>query len=137
MMVRERNFDGLASIMDVASALDRLGGDVELLDQIILIFLEDAPMLVHATREALAAGNTGELRRAAHSLKGMMATLIAREGANAAFRLEQCAARGDAATASPLIHECGEHVAQISAALHDYCRRSGVENYNSAGSPKP
>lgn len=133
-MLREKNFDGLASVMDVDSALDRLGGDVELMDQIILIFLEDAPALVHAAREALASGKLSELRRAAHSLKGMMSTLSAREGANAAFRLEQCAASGDAGSASPLIHECGQRVADIAAALHDYCRRTGVENYKSAGS---
>jgi HPt (histidine-containing phosphotransfer) domain-containing protein len=117
--------------MDVESTLERLGGDVELMEQIMLIFLEDAPGLVHAAREALAGGELSQLRRSAHSLKGMMATLSAREGANAAYRLEQCAAGGDVAACSSLIHDCGQHVAAIASALHDYCGRNGVENYNS------
>jgi HPt (histidine-containing phosphotransfer) domain-containing protein len=133
-MSSERSFDCLSSVMDVESTLERLSGDVELMDQIMLIFLEDAPGLVHAAREALAGGELSQLRRAAHSLKGMMATLSAREGANAAYRLEQSAASGDAAACSPLIHDCGQHVAAIAAALHDYCSRNGVENYKSATS---
>ncbi len=131
-MSSERNFKSLSSVMDVESTLERLGGDVELMDQIILIFLEDAPGLVHAAREALAGGDLSQLRRAAHSLKGMMATLSAREGANAAYRLEQCAAGGDAADCSPMIHDCGHQVAGIAGALHEYCSSNRVENYNSA-----
>ena len=104
-MPNERNLDLLASTLDVNGALGRLGDDVELLEQIILIFLEDAPTLVHTSRQSLAQGEMPELRRAAHSVKGMMATLGATAGVNAAFRLEQCAAAGNADEASALIHE--------------------------------
>jgi HPt (histidine-containing phosphotransfer) domain-containing protein len=125
-----KNIDLLAPVMDAQAALRRLGDDAELLDQIIQIFLEDAPGLIHAACEALARGDAGELRRAAHSLKGMMATLSAQPGVQAAFRLEQCASHGDLGAASPLIHGCGERVSELTAVLQSYC-----DSGESAGSP--
>ena len=120
-MERHRDLSLLSSAMDPAATLKRLGDDVELMEQIIAIFLEDAPTLVHACRDAMARGDAAELRRAAHSIKGMMATLSAMQGVNAAFRLEQCAAAGDLPAASSLIHEVGEHVAEVTHALQAYC----------------
>lgn len=119
-MPTPRNRDLLLSAMDPVAALKRMGDDVELMEQIIQIFLEDAPGLIHAAREALARGDAPEVRRAAHSLKGMMATLGATSGANGAFHLEQCAVGGDLSGASPLIHECGERVAELTRALQAY-----------------
>jgi HPt (histidine-containing phosphotransfer) domain-containing protein len=115
-----RNLEVLSPILQVDAALQRLGGDVELLDQIILIYLEDAPTLLHTARQSLANGDAGELRRAAHSLKGMMATLGAPAGVNAALRLEQCAALSDLTSASDLIFDCGERVAELSRVLDAY-----------------
>jgi HPt (histidine-containing phosphotransfer) domain-containing protein len=115
-----RNLDVLAPFLDVPGALRRLGDDVELLEQIILIFLEDAPGLILSAREAVANGNAAELRRSAHSVKGMMATIGAQVGQNAAFRLEQCAAGGDLAEASGLIQDCGARVAELAQALQTY-----------------
>jgi HPt (histidine-containing phosphotransfer) domain-containing protein len=119
-MSQPRNRDLLLPYMDPDGTLKRLGNDLELMDQIIEIFLEDAPTLVHAAREALAKGDPAELRRSAHSLKGMMAQLSATQGVNAALRVEQCAALGDLPSASPLIHECGERVADLTRVLQAY-----------------
>lgn len=111
----------LATVVDARGALKRLGDDWELFDQIVLISLEDAPLLVHAAREALAGGNAKELRRAAHSLKSLMATLGAVPASNSAMTLEKCATSGDLAPASELIRECGESVATVCRALQAYC----------------
>jgi HPt (histidine-containing phosphotransfer) domain-containing protein len=119
-MPTPRNLQVLSPLLDVAGALRRLGDDVELLEQIILIFLEDAPGLVHSAREALSRGDAVELRRSAHSLKGMMATLGAQSSQNAAFRLEQCAASGNLEDASSLILECGERVSEMTTVLQAY-----------------
>ncbi len=119
-MTHERNLGLLAPVMDVEGALKRLGNDLELLEQIIQIFLEDAPGLVHGARQALARGDAAELRRAAHSVKGMMATLGAQAGVTAALRLEQGAASGDLADASTLIHECGGRVSELAQLLQQY-----------------
>jgi histidine phosphotransfer protein HptB len=119
-MPTTRNLELLTPVMEPESTLRRLGDDIELMEQIIHIFLEDAPELVHAARQAMSRGDAAELRRAAHSLKGLLATLSAPAGVNAAFRLEQAAASGDLTTAS-LIQDCGDRVAEVLAALRAYC----------------
>lgn len=127
-------------MMDVTGALKRLGDDVELLDQIINIFLEDAPGLIHSAREALARGNTMELRRAAHSLKGMMGTLGAQEGVAAALKLEHAATANDLDSAPALIHDCGERIATLTRILNSYVAshegndHDGAQTRLSAGS---
>jgi two-component system sensor histidine kinase/response regulator len=123
-----RNFELLTPLLNVNAALQRLGGDVELFDQIVLIYLEDAPALLHTARQSLANGNAIELRRAAHSLKGMMSTLGAPAGDNAALRLEQCAASSDLASASELIFECGERVAELARVLDAYYQSAHAPN---------
>jgi HPt (histidine-containing phosphotransfer) domain-containing protein len=119
-MEHSRNLRILTPLLDVDGALRRLGGDVELFEQINQIFLEDAPGLVHSAREALANSDAGELRRSAHSIKGMMAQLGAATGVAAAYRLEQCAAAGDLSDASGLIRECGDRVAEVTQRLDEY-----------------
>lgn len=119
-VTHERDANLLANAADVDGALKRLGDDWELFDQIVQITIEDAPQLVHAAREALASGNAKELRRSAHSLKSLMATLGATSAVNAALTLERSAAAGDLGGASELILECGERVAQVCQALQLY-----------------
>ena len=116
----DRNVGLLAAVADTNGMLQRLGGDWELFDQIVAISLEDAPELVHAAREALARGDAKELRRSAHSLKSLMATLGATGAANAAVTLEKCANGGDLSRASDLIRDCGDRVADVCRAMQAY-----------------
>jgi HPt (histidine-containing phosphotransfer) domain-containing protein len=124
-MSASRDLQLLAPLMDVPGALRRLGDDVELLEQIILIFQEDAPGLVYSAREALSRGDALELRRAAHSIKGMMATLGAQAGQSAAFRLEQSAANSHLEDASDQIQDCSERVIELATALEAYMGSGG------------
>jgi HPt (histidine-containing phosphotransfer) domain-containing protein len=119
-MEHSRNLRILTPLLDVDGALRRLGGDVELFEQISQIFLEDAPALIHSAREAMAHNDAAELRRSAHSIKGMMAQLGAAAGVTAAYRLEQCGAAGDLSDASGLIRDSGERVAEVVSLLEEY-----------------
>jgi histidine phosphotransfer protein HptB len=119
-VTHERDANLLADSVDAEGALKRLGDDWELFDQIVQITIEDAPQLVHAAREALASGNAKELRRSAHSLKSLMATLGATSAVNAALTLEKRAAGGELSDASELILECGERIAEVCRVLQLY-----------------
>jgi HPt (histidine-containing phosphotransfer) domain-containing protein len=123
---RFRDMHVLGDAIDFEAALRRLGGDNQLFDQIVEIALEDAPNLVHSARQALAEGNAQELRRAAHSLKSLMATLGATSAANSAMRVEHAAAGGNMAAAGDAIHSCGEQVAEICRTLQAYCDSGGA-----------
>ena len=59
--------------------LARLGGDAELLKEVIGLFTEDCPPLMTAIREALAVSDAPAINRAAHQLKGSAGNFDARE----------------------------------------------------------
>lgn len=50
--------------------LERVGGDRELLAEVIRFFLEDCPPLVELMRQGLVDGNYVAVQRLAHSLTG-------------------------------------------------------------------
>jgi PAS domain S-box-containing protein len=79
--------------------LDRLGGDVQLLSDLIEIHLGQCPGLLAAARRALQENNGRELARLAHTLKGSAGNLLALEAAEIAGRLETFAEQGDFAGA--------------------------------------
>jgi len=76
-------------VMDRALALARVGGDLELLQEIAALFLEEYPRALDDMHKALASGDAKLLDRAAHGLKGSVANFCARSAEDAAFQLEQ------------------------------------------------
>lgn len=74
---------------DLSAALERVGGDQELLKEIADLFLEDAPQILAAVRSAVESGDAEGLQRAAHSLKGSVANFGAEEAVRWAYSLEQ------------------------------------------------
>jgi two-component system, sensor histidine kinase and response regulator len=79
---------------DLNAALERVGGDQELLKEIAQLFLDDAPGGLALIREAVEKNDALALQRAAHSLKGSVANFGAEETVEAAYQLEQMGANG-------------------------------------------
>jgi HPt (histidine-containing phosphotransfer) domain-containing protein len=79
--------------------LERLEGSQELLEELIQLFLEEAPQLVAAMREALEKGDMPGLRQSAHSMKGAASNFAAYATANAASQLEDDAKNSNAESA--------------------------------------
>ena len=71
-----------------AEALDRIGGDEELLQELCHIFLEESPKLLQRLHQAVAAGDTDGVMRAAHSFRGEAGYLGADASSHAARQLE-------------------------------------------------
>jgi len=76
-------------VLDRATALARVGGDLELLKEIAALFLDDYPRALDEIHQALATGDAKTLERSAHGLKGSVANFGARAAVDAAFQLEQ------------------------------------------------
>jgi HPt (histidine-containing phosphotransfer) domain-containing protein len=72
-----------------ADALDRLGGDEDLLRELCQIFLEESPKLLQTLREAVAASDSDAVMRTAHSLKGELSYLGATAASQNARELEE------------------------------------------------
>jgi len=55
---------------DPTEAMEGVGDDRELLGQMVAIFCAESPGMLSAIRKSLDTGDTKELARAAHALKG-------------------------------------------------------------------
>jgi two-component system, sensor histidine kinase and response regulator len=73
---------------DWSGALERVGGDRELLHEMVRVFLEEWPKWKTALGQALAAGDSPQVRRLAHTVKGALGQFDAYQAAEAAERLE-------------------------------------------------
>lgn len=62
-------------VVDLAAALERIGGDRQLFRELALIFIEDSPRLLEALRGSLAERDAGQAERCAHGLKGIAANV--------------------------------------------------------------
>jgi PAS domain S-box-containing protein len=75
--------------LDESLALSRVGGDVELLKEVIELFLDDYPSTFEKIRNAVAVSDATALEHSAHSLKGSVSTFGANRAFEAAFTLEK------------------------------------------------
>jgi signal transduction histidine kinase/CheY-like chemotaxis protein/HPt (histidine-containing phosphotransfer) domain-containing protein len=99
------------AVLDSAAGLRHFDGQVELYRRTLHGFVQQYAPGVPAWTAWLQAGDWPELRRAAHTLQGLAATLGARPLHRIALALERSAAAGDATLS-------GEQLRDVEAALH-------------------
>ncbi len=80
--------------VDEAAALAALDGHRQLLQELAVMFFEDAPQLLDQLEAAVAAADAVESRRLVHSLKGLVATFYAQPTCEIAQSMESEAAAG-------------------------------------------
>ncbi len=102
---------------DREAALERVGGDGELLVEIAGLFLEEAPVLLAQLRDALARNDASALERAAHSLKSSVGTFSAASAQESARVLETMGRENDLANAPKILARLEEQVARLDQAL--------------------
>ena len=104
-------------VVDKDEALGRLDGDLELWDEIRVIWLDDVPNLLGAVRTASDARSADGLRRAAHALKGASGNVGAVRLSAAARDLEKASAQADWDSLEPMIRKLVEETEAARAAL--------------------
>jgi CheY-like chemotaxis protein len=75
-------------ILDEPALLARFEGEVDLLRDVVGLFVDDCPRLMDGIRGAVERSDAGGLERAAHKLKGTVANFSARASYDAALCLE-------------------------------------------------
>lgn len=104
-------------VLDLEMALENLDGDVELLQEVIEIFLEMVPEQLDNLEDAIATGRISDVQRQAHSLKGSASNFCATRFVQTAYTLEHAAKAGSLDRASDLLRELrAEHRALIGYA---------------------
>jgi two-component system, sensor histidine kinase and response regulator len=104
---------GASSAIDWDSAIAVVDGDRELLGEIVTAFLIEGPTLLLEIRHALATGDSAQLRRGAHTLKGALRTLGIESAAELASELEEIGRLGDLSPASAVMPRLESRVDQI------------------------
>jgi len=80
-----------------------VGGDLELLREIAVLFVEDCPRALAEIREAVERRDAAKLEHSAHALKGSVANFGAQAAVEAAFQLEQMGRAGQMGAASEIL----------------------------------
>ncbi len=81
-------------VLDLPGAIERFGGDQQLLRELAVIFLEDNVGLLQDLKSALAEDDRERTERFAHSLKGVAANLGGLRLESAALAVEDAARAG-------------------------------------------
>ncbi len=106
-----------ARVFDASTMLVNIGGDVELFDQLIRLFLERHRMMVQEIETAIQQVDAAALERAAHTLKGTAGNLCAPEVVLLASQLEANGRLGTLAEAPALLVQLERTVQQLIAVL--------------------
>ena len=105
------------SSFDRATALERLGGDEELFEELVGLFRVEGLRMLQEIRESLQSGDALAVQRTAHGLKGAASYLGGLKTAEIAWRLEQLGGSRDLSSAGPAFQQLEEELVQLLAAL--------------------
>ncbi len=109
------------------AALARMGGDEDLLKEVVEAFLEACRSTVGAVDAALQAHDPSALRRAAHTLKGSIATFSTGSVYEAALELERCGRNQSMEAAHYLHRKLHNELELLLPQLRALCEPVSVE----------
>lgn len=114
---------GNGSPMDMVAALERLGGNRQLLADLVAFFFEDSPPLLSDIHDGVARCDWNGVHRAAHSLKGLAANFNAELAVRALDALESSCAAREVENMSQLVRDVDQEIARLAAALANQDKR--------------
>jgi two-component system, sensor histidine kinase and response regulator len=103
--------------LDVAAALERVGGDEVLLRELVVIFVDDYPRQLGLIEEAIANQDWKTAERESHGLKGAVANFSAQDAVDAARILEFAARDGNYAELPTLLEQLKTQLSRVRAEL--------------------
>lgn len=113
----DHSFSSQMLMLNLQQALERVGGDEDLLREIARLFLDECPRLMTEIQQAIEAGDSRRMERAAHSLKGSVANFGAEPVVKAALDLETMGRAGDLARADQGFLELSRHLEKLQPQL--------------------
>jgi signal transduction histidine kinase/DNA-binding response OmpR family regulator len=101
-------------------ALERIGGDEELLNEVVELFLDDYREIVSRIEEAAKGEDAENLERGAHNLKGALKNLSADASSEIAEELERCGRERDFGGVEDLFAELRIELEHLKKELDAY-----------------
>jgi CheY-like chemotaxis protein len=106
--------------LNEAALMAHVGGDEQLLHEIVDLFLEDLPERLAAVRKAVRRRDALALSSAAHALKGAVSHFAARDSFEFALKLERMGRAGDLDGAEEALSGLKNEIAGLTHALAAY-----------------
>jgi CheY-like chemotaxis protein len=100
-----------------SAALSHVGGDRELLRELVSLFLAECPRWMADLRQAIASGDSTRLKIAAHTLKSPMGHFAAGAAFDTAQKLEVMGREGNLTGANEALVELEREVKRLEPAL--------------------
>jgi CheY-like chemotaxis protein len=115
------------AVFDRDAALDRMDGDVDLLKELVGLFLDECPQRMAEIREALTRRDATKLRHAAHTLKGSVGNFGAREAFEGARQLETIAQEQDWEHAEEAWAKLEAAIDRLKPDMAEVCQATALE----------
>jgi two-component system, sensor histidine kinase and response regulator len=112
---------GNVPLFDIRAALDRMGGDEELLKEIGRLFLIESDQLLEEIKKAIDQGDATALQHAAHTLKGSISNFCGGSAVEIARELEYLGRERRVAEAPVAFQRLTGEVSQLRTEVARYC----------------
>ncbi|HWB10966.1 MAG TPA: response regulator [Pirellulales bacterium] len=107
----------------IQRAYDRVGGDEELLHDLVRVFVDEWPRWRHGLTDAIARGDLDEVRRLAHTVKGALGHFGLPSAESAALRLETLPVECEVSHADQVFAELAAEIERVMPELEAIARR--------------
>ncbi len=107
------------NFFDKNATLERVDGDLELVKELVALFLEDCPELVRQIRESIHNRDAQALQHSAHTLKGSVGNFCAKFAYDAAYRLEAMGRDQDFSQAEAALTVLEQELGRLNPVLAD------------------
>jgi HPt (histidine-containing phosphotransfer) domain-containing protein len=91
----ETSLSHMKAEFDSEDLLERIEGDRSLFKEVVRIFMEDTPGLIHSLGEGISKGNLDTVEKMAHAIKGSCAMISAKRLEGLAHQLEKMGRNGN------------------------------------------
>jgi HPt (histidine-containing phosphotransfer) domain-containing protein len=112
----------MPSPFDEEALMDNLDGDIEFLEETIVMLDQDGPALLSEIRTAAASHDAAALVKPAHALKGMLSNFCAEPAETAARELEMMSREERLADVEVAVERVVKETARLLEALHQFLK---------------
>ncbi len=109
-------------LLELDSAVNRLGGDQELFREFAAIFMQDAPALLDQIETSIDNGNHEQLAKSAHALKGLMMNFGARPCVQLALQFEHAGRERRTESMAAQLQQLGQLYEQLRKELAPFVK---------------
>ena len=107
-------------LFDASNLLHRIGGDRQLVKEILLEFLQDLPIRLESLKESILQNDLIQVRRHAHSVKGAAMNIVAPALIEIASQLESSARKGQKKEFETLVPQLEQQFQLLKVEIEEF-----------------